>query len=136
MSQIFHDERQLISPLCTQDTEVSANPFSTYVHQQAAARGSQQQPASSGTNPWQMLNVGICGKLQQSGGSSVVRSCGKLQQSVDSNFEKPLMKGKRGCEFGSVSSSEQERFLSERDKTFMITTSDFIITSSCFFLRW
>ena len=59
---------QLTSPLFTQEQEVSANPFSTSVHQQAAASGSQQQPASSSVmNLWQMLNVGSCGKLQQSG---------------------------------------------------------------------
>ena len=89
----IHDERQLTFPLFTQETEVSANPFSTSVHKQTAASGSQQQPASSSvTNPWHMLNFGSCGKLQQSGESSVVRGCGKLQQSVDSNEKSQLKK--------------------------------------------
>ena len=65
-----------------------------------SASGSQQQPASSRViNPWQMLNVGSCGQLQRSG---------------DSNVEKSLLKGNRYCEFGSVTHSEQERLLSER----------------------
>ena len=82
----FHDERQLTSILFTQETEVSANPLSTSVHQQAAASVSQWQPASSSViHPWQMLNVVGCGKLHQCDESSVVRSCAKLQQSVDSN---------------------------------------------------
>ena len=43
-----------------------------------------------------------------------VGSCGQLQRSGDSNVEKPLLKGKRDREFGSVSPSEQEQLLSER----------------------
>ena len=77
----IHDERQLPSSLSTQEKEEIASPVSAPVHQQAAASGSQQQPASSSVvNPWQTLNVGSCGKLQRSG---------------DSNVEKSLLKGKR-----------------------------------------
>ena len=58
--------------------------------------------------------VRSCGKLQLCMDTHVVRSCGKLQQSDGSDVEKSLLKGKRDGEFGSVSSQEQERFLSER----------------------
>ena len=58
-------ERQLTSPLFTQEREVIANPFSTSVHQQAAASSSQRHPNVK--NPWQVLKVGSCGQLQRSG---------------------------------------------------------------------
>ena len=41
-------------------------------------------------------------------------SCGKLLQSDCSDVEKSLLNRKRNREFGSVSSQEQERFLSDR----------------------
>ena len=63
--------------------------------QQQAAAATQQQLASS--------NVMHDG-----------RSCGKLLQSDCSDVEKSLLNGKRNREFGSVSSQEQERFLSHR----------------------
>ena len=44
----------------------------------------------------------------------VVRSCGDLQQSDCSDVEKSTLNGKSDGEFGSASSQEQERFLSER----------------------
>ena len=58
-----------------------------------------------------MANVESCGKLQQSGESSVVRSCEEVQQSVGS-IEKSLMQGKRDRE--RMFHSEQERFLPEK----------------------
>ena len=45
MSQIFMMS-ELISSLFIQETDVSANPFSTSVHQQPGASGSEQQAAS------------------------------------------------------------------------------------------
>ena len=42
------------------------------------------------------------------------KGCGKQQQSDCSDVELSLLNGKRDCEFGSVSSQEHERFLSER----------------------
>ena len=39
---------------------------------------------------------------------------GNCNEVVTQNVEKSLLKGKRDREFGSVSSSEQETFLSER----------------------
>ena len=93
---------QLISPLFTQEREVSATSFGVSFFQQAAAGGSQQQPAPS---LWQTSNAGSCGKLQRSDESS-------------SNVERSLMRGKRDRDFGSVSSSQHdwERILSERKK--------------------
>ena len=97
MSQILMTS-ELISPLFTQETDVSANPFSTSVHQQPGASGSEQQAASLCViNPWHMLNVGSCQELQQVGESSVVRSCGKLQQSVDSNEKIPVERKETFC---------------------------------------
>ena len=74
---------QLTSPLFTQEREVSANPFGVFVFQQAAASGSQQQPASSSViNLWQTSYVGRFGKLQRGDESS-------------SNVERSLLRGKR-----------------------------------------
>ena len=72
------------------------NPFSDSVHRQAPVSGSsnQQQPASH------------CVMHE--------RSCGKLQRSDCADVEESLLNGKRDREFGSVSTHEQERFLSER----------------------
>ena len=45
---------QLTSPLFTQERQVSANSFGVSVFQQAAASGSQQQPAASSVvNLWE-----------------------------------------------------------------------------------
>ena len=46
------------------------------------------------------------------------RGCGKLQQSDCSDVEQSLLNGERDREFGSVSSQEQERFLSERQNLY------------------
>ena len=103
----------MASPLFTQEREV--NPLSASVHQQGTASGSSnpQQPASPNvTNPWQTSNVGSCGKLQRC--AHVVRSCWKLQRSDCSDVENSVLSGKRDREFGSMSSQEQETFLSER----------------------
>ena len=70
--------------------------------QQAAASGSQQQPASSSVvNLWQTSDVGSFGKLQRGDESS-------------SNIERSLL-----SKFGSVSLSqhEQERMLSEEESS-------------------
>ena len=77
-------------------------PLSAPVRQQAAASGSSnpQQPASPNViNPWQTSNVGSCGKLQR----------------IAHMLKKSILKGERDREFGSVSSQEQETFLSERE---------------------
>ena len=85
-----------------QEREVSANPFGVCVFQQAAASGSQQQPAlSSVINRWQTSNVGRCGKLQRGDESS-------------SNVERGLLRGKRDRDFGrmSLSQDDKERIIS------------------------
>ena len=68
----LHDERQLSSPLSSHEREEIASPFSASVHQQAAASGSQNHPASS----------------------SVIKSVAKFRCW---NVEKSLLTGKRGC---------------------------------------
>ena len=74
-----------------------------------------QQPASPNViNSWHTSNGGSCGKLQQCVDTHVVGSCGKLQRSDCTEVEKSMLKGKRDREFGSLSSQEQEKFLSER----------------------
>ena len=60
------EEGQLTSPLFTQEREVSANPFSVSVFQQAAASGSQQQPASSSAiKLWQTLMLEVAGNCKE-----------------------------------------------------------------------
>ena len=53
----FHDERQLTSPLFTQETKESANPFRTSVHQQKqqqAAASSQCQKSVANVECWEL----------------------------------------------------------------------------------
>ena len=103
----------MTSPLLTQEREV--NPFGASVRQRATASGSSnpQQPASPNViNLWQTSKVGSCGKLKRC--AHVVWKWEKLQRSDCSDVQKSLLNGKRDREFGSVSSQQQERFLSER----------------------
>ena len=72
LNNVPSDERQLTSPLSTQERGVIASPFSASVHKQAAASGSQQQPASS----------------------SVIKSLANVRCW---NVEKSLLTGTRGC---------------------------------------
>ena len=68
----------------------------------------QQQPASPCVK-----HERSCGKLQHFVRDHVERSCGELRSDC-SDVQKSLLNGKRGRDVGSVSSQEQENFLSER----------------------
>ena len=91
----------------------AAVSFTHHPRNPSISKRQQQPTAASITECDEYLANVRCGeKLQRCGDTHIVRSCGKLQQSDCSDVEKSMLKGKRDLEFGSVSSQEQEKFLS------------------------